>query len=264
MIQRSEMTKNHQGIQREVQDKTVRMYATNTTMCPVKSLRLYLDKRNQKCDAFFQKPRDSYLQEDSCWYEKRPLGKNKLGQMMSELSKFANLSEMYTNHCIRATAITALSNAGFEARQIMTISGHRNESSVRSYVQDTTSDQKRSMSASLSKLVQVKEHAEELWDEEDDFLCLSASQTEKFLVDITNFESSSSVNLGTVKNSTNEVGGNEHTPGCSVQIAQNASSSKNALSCIRSETVSNVNIAATNQPAPVFNFHGCNVQIYHN
>jgi len=51
----------------------------------------------------------------------------------------------------RATSITALSNAGFEARH-MTVSGYRNETSVRSYLKDTTSDQKRSMSATISKL----------------------------------------------------------------------------------------------------------------
>jgi len=34
----------------------------------------------------------------------------------------------------------------------MTVSGYRNETSVRSYLKDTTSDQKRSMSATISKL----------------------------------------------------------------------------------------------------------------
>ena len=69
---------------------------------------------------------------------------------MTQISKSANLSEKYTNHCVRATCITVLSESGFEARQIVTVSGHRNEQSVQNYVRDTSTAQKRSMSASLS------------------------------------------------------------------------------------------------------------------
>ena len=51
---------------------------------------------------------------------------------------------------MKATCITVLSESGFEARQIVTVSGHRNEQSVQNYVRDTSTAQKRSMSASLS------------------------------------------------------------------------------------------------------------------
>jgi len=44
--------------------------------------------------------------EELVWFENGCLGVNKLGSMMKELSKAANLSQGYTNHCIRATAIT--------------------------------------------------------------------------------------------------------------------------------------------------------------
>ena len=69
---------------------------------------------------------------------------------MTHISESANLSGKYTNHCARATCITVLSESGFEARQIVTVSGHRNEQSVQNYVRDTSTAQKRSMSASLS------------------------------------------------------------------------------------------------------------------
>ena len=50
-----------------------------------------------------------------------------------EISKAAGLSRIYTNHSIRATAITRWSNAGVPNRHIMSISGHRNEQSLAHY-----------------------------------------------------------------------------------------------------------------------------------
>ena len=45
---------------------------------------------------------------------------------MKELCKAANLSQFYTNHCNRSTAITLWSNAGLPNRHNMTLSGHSN------------------------------------------------------------------------------------------------------------------------------------------
>jgi hypothetical protein len=90
---------------------------------------------------------------DGVWYEKRPLGKNKLGCMMSEISKISKLSKKYTNHCIRATAITALDQARFAPRHIMSVSGHRSEVSIKNYSRKTSTDQKRKMSETLGKLI---------------------------------------------------------------------------------------------------------------
>jgi len=220
----------------------VRMHATSSQICPVYSLRRYIEKRNPLCSAFFQRPKDSFSESDAVWFENRPLGKNKLGRMMTDLSSNAGLSQVYTNHCIRATTITALSNAGFEARHIMTVSGHRNEASVRSYVKDTTSDQKRSMSATLSKLT-TDEPVDLFSDGLDDMLCLSTSQTERFLEDIADFENKEN-------NPNNAANGK-----CEPQKQE-----------VRTGTVSiakydnNVQIA-TKGPSPTFNFHGCNVKI---
>ena len=69
---------------------------------------------------------------------------------MSKISKAASLSKLYTNHCVRATCITVLSESGFEARHIVTSSGHKNEQSVQNYVRDTSTAQKRNMSALIS------------------------------------------------------------------------------------------------------------------
>ena len=70
--------------------------------------------------------------------------------MMKEISQEAKLSTVYTNHCVRATAITLWSQSGLENRQIMAISGHRNESSLRSYNSRPSVDQLRQCSDILS------------------------------------------------------------------------------------------------------------------
>ena len=147
----SEATKNHKGdIVEDFKPEGVRIYATGTALCPVALFIKYLGKLNPNYDVMWQKPRDSYDVNDSCWYKKKSLGTNVLAVMMTQISESANLSEKYTNHCVRATCITVLNESGFAARQIVTVSGHRNEQSVQTYVRDTSTAQKRSTSASLS------------------------------------------------------------------------------------------------------------------
>ena len=83
---------------------------------------------------FFQFPKRFWKgTEESVWFKNRCLAVNKIGNMMKELSKAANLSQVHTNYCIKATAITMWSDAGLSNRHIMTLSGHRNENSLKSY-----------------------------------------------------------------------------------------------------------------------------------
>ena len=69
---------------------------------------------------------------------------------MKAISKRLSISMIYTNHCIRATCVTELSANGLEARQIMRVTGHRCESSLRTYEKDNTVAQKRLTSSILS------------------------------------------------------------------------------------------------------------------
>ena len=69
---------------------------------------------------------------------------------MKEISSAANLSRVYTNHSVRATAITLWANAGLTNREIMAISGHRNESSLQSYHNMPSAHQLRKCSDVLS------------------------------------------------------------------------------------------------------------------
>jgi site-specific recombinase XerD len=81
----------------------------------------------------WQKAHDSYAGEDSVCFCNVPVSKNTLGNMMQNISKEANLSNIYTNHCIRATCISVLYESGYETRHIIGLSGHKSESSIKHY-----------------------------------------------------------------------------------------------------------------------------------
>jgi len=131
------------------------MYETSSPIDGYKALNLYLSKLNPKCEAFFQFPRRDWSEEksagESYWYENRPLGINSLGSMMTnKISKAAKLSKVYTNHCVRSTAITLWSQAGIEDRKICHISGHKNPASLRHYNSQPSAQQLRECSNVLS------------------------------------------------------------------------------------------------------------------
>ena len=69
---------------------------------------------------------------------------------MKEISIAANLSQVYTNHCIRATSVTLLDRAGVPVHRIMQVSGHRNEGSVKVYCERQTLQQQKQCSEILA------------------------------------------------------------------------------------------------------------------
>ena len=117
--------------------------------CPVSSMDLYLGKLNLKCKAFFQQ----YLQypKQECWYAAQAMGKNKLASMMSRISKNANMSRRYTNHCITATVATVLKRQGVDLLSIMSVTGHRNMKSLNSYINRPTDHERRMVSSALQE-----------------------------------------------------------------------------------------------------------------
>ncbi|XP_071830575.1 uncharacterized protein [Apostichopus japonicus] len=127
----NEAPKNHPGDLQDDFQSRKRMYATDDEKCPVKAIKKYLQKLNPNCEHFFQRPKVYVAESDQVGYNNQPLGVNTLGKMMVKISEKAKLSQKYTNHCVRATTITTLSNAGIETLVIMAMSGHRNESSIK-------------------------------------------------------------------------------------------------------------------------------------
>ena len=147
----NEATKNHPGVKSDSNHESkTRMYAVNgSASCPVSSLKLYLSKLHPESEFLFQQARNRIQTTDDVWYTSRPVGPRTLGDMMKVISKEANLSQVYTNHSVRATTVTLLSHAGVDTREIMKISQHKNEGSVKSYNRDSSDAQKRLYSAIL-------------------------------------------------------------------------------------------------------------------
>lgn len=132
------------------------MYGTYINMCPVTSFEKYVKKCNAKCDAFFQHTKPTFLDTDTERFDNKPIGKNTFGNFIVNLSNYVELSEIYTNHSIRATTITVLNRYGFNDRDIISVSGHRSTNSLSSYVADTSAEVKQSISDTLSSVTNLQ------------------------------------------------------------------------------------------------------------
>ena len=122
-------------------------------MCPVKTYELYINHLNPDNPYLWQTAKGKVTWEDNSWYTKEPQSKNKIGGLMTSLTKDAKLSQPYTNHCIRATCVTVLDRNGYEARHIMSVSGHKKVESIQSYSSKTSNEKKRQMSNSLASSI---------------------------------------------------------------------------------------------------------------
>ena len=116
-----------------------------------------LSKLHPDCEALFQTPLTKFSKAVECWYKDEPLGKNSIAQLMPKISKKAGLSQVYTAHCVRASTIPRLHQAGVEAKQICAITKHKNEQSLTSYIKDSSASKKRACSDILSRPLLSKE-----------------------------------------------------------------------------------------------------------
>ena len=151
---RDMQTKNHADDDEESQGG--RMYATpGNPGCPVSSLKKYLQKLNQSCEFMWQRPKKLVKDDNALWYDNVPLGRDTLSAMAKNIAREANCSKEYTNHCLRATSVTILDHSGFASRDIMTVSGHKSETSIKNYAH-TSNQQKEKMSDKISEVLNFK------------------------------------------------------------------------------------------------------------
>jgi hypothetical protein len=138
MMERNTSQNVHLRKQKITREKLRKQRAQGTPLCPDKSYEKYLSKRPQGIERLFLHTRDGFDDGDDVWCRKEPIGKDYLAGMVKKFSKTTKLSQMYANHCIRATCITILNHCGFESRHITTVSGHKNQQSLASYCYDTS------------------------------------------------------------------------------------------------------------------------------
>jgi len=92
------------------------MYEKPGPNCPVVSFELYLSHLNPLNEFLFQRPRRNASTSEDLWHDNMVVGERTVGQKMKNISREAKLPKCYTNHSIRATAVTILDKSGFEVR----------------------------------------------------------------------------------------------------------------------------------------------------
>ena len=118
--------------------KTSRMYSyekPNAKDCPVASIEDYPNKIPPTNNFLFPLPLQRITNKSNFWYvPRRNMGKDSLGNMMRSISEKAELSQMYSNHCVRVTTVSILHEKGFSADQISSVTGHKSTQSVTNYI----------------------------------------------------------------------------------------------------------------------------------
>ena len=148
--------KNHQGVLTDNPDKSDgKMFEVpNSKRCPVKTLESFLKHLNPNLKALFQRPREVFNKVPAkVWYCNSPVGKSTLENMMKNMSTSPGIAPHLTNHCVRATSVTVLSDNNIEARHIKTVTGHKSDNSIESYCSRASFQQKENMSNILSAFI---------------------------------------------------------------------------------------------------------------
>ena len=151
-------TKTHQGGLSDAEDESdAKIFAVpESAKYPVKTIRNYLSHLNPKLDCLFQRPREARSfkpGEDKVWYYNSPLGVNILDSMLKLMSSRAGIQPHLTNHCLRATSVTVLSDNNCETRHIKSVTGHKSDNSIESYSNRPSLDQQKKMSEALSSFL---------------------------------------------------------------------------------------------------------------
>ena len=166
-------------------------------LCPVKSSIMYKRHLNPKCSRFFQRP--SKGESPVNWCTNAPVGHNAIGNMMPTISKSAGLSKRYTNHSLRSTTVHILDSNQFAGRHITSITGHKSETSLKTYTGYTAPNIKRKMSDTITdslrpekqlKIVSDSKNKENNIDiSNSELVPLSNSQFDNLVSDLCNDDS---------------------------------------------------------------------------
>ncbi len=148
-------SKNRQGRFEHVQaeNKVVTAYAQpGSKKCIVKLLYLYMSKLPIGTISFYLRPCAKVPEDETkSWYVKQNVGINKLRDVVAEMSVKAKLPIRYTNHSLRATAITRMYEGGVPEKVISDKSGHKSIKGLRTY-ERTSKEQDRFTCSVIAQL----------------------------------------------------------------------------------------------------------------
>ena len=127
-----------------VKNKEVRAYALpGSERCLVTMLDTYLAKLPSGSSYLYMRPLENFPKDPAKpWYTRQRVGVNKLKEIVSELFGKSGLEVHYTNHSLRATAVTRMFNSGVPEKIIGEKSGHRSLEALRSYAHTSMEQEK--------------------------------------------------------------------------------------------------------------------------
>jgi hypothetical protein len=105
--------------------------------CPVKLLKMYLERRPAGVDFFYLTPISD--PKSAVWYKTGRVGISSLSKYMKEICILANITPR-SNHILRATTATRLYEQGVDEQLIKAQTGHRSDS-VQAYKRTSVKQQ---------------------------------------------------------------------------------------------------------------------------
>ena len=102
-------------------------------------LDLYISKLPPDPSGFYLRPLDKVPSGNRPWYCKSRVGINKLKTFMPDIAAESGLGVHYTNHSLRATAVTRMFNTVVPEKLIAEKSGHKSLKALRVYERTSVS-----------------------------------------------------------------------------------------------------------------------------
>ncbi|CAB4028194.1 uncharacterized protein LOC110056874 [Paramuricea clavata] len=152
-------TKYHQGGVDDPEDESDgKIFSIpGSSSCSVEAIKKDLKHLNPACDSLFQRPKIAQVNKfnvnDMIWCANAPIGKSTLGNLLRVMTKRAGIEPPLTNHSIKATSVTVLSNANAETRLIKSVTGHKSDTSNESYSSRPSAQQQEAMASILSDYI---------------------------------------------------------------------------------------------------------------
>ena len=133
-IERSSKTRiGREGEERRKYNPTI--YPSGDERCPINLFKLFRDHRPEeaKLKGFPFFLGIAWKNDGNIWYTNRPMGKNKISEMLPEARKLLKLPGKVANHSVRKTGISQLLDADIPEIFVAQHSGMKNTDSLKAY-----------------------------------------------------------------------------------------------------------------------------------